>query len=164
MIKQLCMTVAVATMLTAPVYGYFNDTLAENPNYRPSSFGMGYESYVDLGSIRTIRDNGREWVFTVHVFNAKEDTGVVEGTYALTYKIDSGKQAWVYEENLSSWSPIPMGRTLKHKQLGDYVAVNQCYKLKKGRFLYDQSHYAQAMERYYKGDPKAPVMGAQLSL
>lgn len=69
--------------------------------------------------------------FTVHVFNAKEDTGVVEGTYALTYKIDSGKQAWVYEENLSSWSPIPMGRTLKHKQLGDYVAVNQCYKLKR---------------------------------
>lgn len=164
MIKGFSILFSLALMFTAPVYGYFNDALAENPNYRAISFGMGYESYVDLGSIRTIRDTGREWVFTVNVFNAKEDTGVIEGTYTLTYKIDSGKQAWVYEDNLSSWSPIPMGKNLKHKQLGDYVTVNQCYKLKKGEFLYDGNHYAKAMERYYKGDPKAPVTGAQLTL
>lgn len=40
----------------------FNSPLAANSNYRPINFGMGYEMYVDLSSLETIKDNGQGWI------------------------------------------------------------------------------------------------------
>ena len=145
-----------------PAQAYFNSPLAENPNYRPVNFGMGYEVYIDLGSLETQPSKSGDWVFTVNMFNSKEDSGLIEGTYPLTYKIDRGRQAWVYDQPTHDWQAIPMNKQLKHRQLADYAAVNLCYKLKNGKYLNDFNGYASAMERYYKGDPAAPVTGAKL--
>ena len=139
-----------------PAQAYFNSPLAENPNYRPVNFGLGYEVYVDLSSLKTVEDNGREWVFTVNIFNSQEDSGKIAGTHTITYKIDSGKQAWIYEENFHSWTVIPMSKRIQHGQLADYVTVNLCYKEKTGKYLNDYNNYVTGMQRYYRG-PQAPV-------
>ena len=39
--------------------GLLQQSLGSNSNYRPINFGMGYEMYVDLSSLETIKDNGQ---------------------------------------------------------------------------------------------------------
>ena len=69
-----------------PAQAYFKSPLAADPHYRPVNFGMGYEVYIDLSHLETIPGKGGDWVFTVPMFNSKEDSGQIEGTYTLTYK------------------------------------------------------------------------------
>ena len=132
--------------------GFFNSPLAANSNYRPINFGMGYEMYVDLSSLETIKDNGQGWIFKVNLFRSPEDSGRIEGTYPLTYKIFRG-QAWIYNDSTNTWLEIPMRKKqLKHKDIADFVTVNLCYRQKTGQYLNDDYGYAQGMERYYKGE------------
>ena len=35
---------------------FFNSPLAANSHYRPINFGMGYEMYVDLSSLETVKE------------------------------------------------------------------------------------------------------------
>jgi len=113
---------------------------------------MGYEMYVDLSSLETIKDNGQGWIFKVNVFRSPEDSGRIEGTYTLTYKIFRG-QAWIYNDSTNTWLEIPMRKKeLKHKDIADFVTVNLCYRQKTGQYLNDDYGYVQGMERYYKGE------------
>ena len=110
---------------------FFNSPLAANSHYRPINFGMGYEMYVDLSSLETVKDDGQGWIFKVNLFRSPEDSGNIEGTYTLTYKV---------------------AHEIKHNQIADFVAVNLCYKQKTGQYLNDDYGYAKGMERYYKGE------------
>lgn len=131
--------------------GFFNSPLAANSHYRPINFGMGYEMYVDLSSLETVKDDGQGWIFKVNLFRSPEDSGNIEGTYTLTYKVAHG-QAWLYNDSTHSWQEIPMRKKeIKHNQIADFVAVNLCYKQKTGQYLNDDYGYAKGMERYYKG-------------
>ena len=47
---------------------FFNSPLAANSHYRPINFGMGYEMYVDLSSLETVKDDGQGWIFKVNLF------------------------------------------------------------------------------------------------
>ena len=42
---------------------FFNSPLAANSHYRPINFGMGYEMYVDLSSLETVKDDGQGWLY-----------------------------------------------------------------------------------------------------
>lgn len=155
-VKHSLLTAAVGAALTfGSVFGaqaFFNSPLAANSNYRPINFGMGYEMYVDLSSLETIKDNGQGWIFKVNLFRSPEDSGRIEGTYPLTYKIFRG-QAWIYNDSTHTWLEIPMRKKqLKHKDIADFVTVNLCYRQKTGQYLNDDYGYAQGMERYYKGE------------
>ena len=131
---------------------FFNSPLAANSHYRPVNFGMGYEMYVDLSSVETVKDDGQGWIFKVNMLRSPEDSGTIEGAYPLTYKIAHG-QAWLYNDSTHSWQEIPMRKKeLKHNQIADFVAVNLCYKQKTGQYLNDDYGYAKGMERYYKGE------------
>ena len=77
---------------------FFNSPLAANSHYRPINFGMGYEMYVDLSSLETVKDDGQGWIFKVNLFRSPEDSGNIEGTYTLTYKVSHG-QAWLYNDS-----------------------------------------------------------------
>lgn len=146
--------VLLSTAALAPAGAFFHSPLAANPNYRPISLGMGYEQYVDLSSLETVSDDGNGWVFKVNLFRSPEDSGTIEGTYTLTYKIAKG-QAWIWNEPTHTWFDIPMKKQLKHGQVADFVAVNMCYKQKTGKYLNDQYGYAQSMEKYYQGESSA---------
>lgn len=131
---------------------FFNSPLAANSHYRPINFGMGYEMYVDLSSLETVKDDGQGWIFKVNLFRSPEDSGNIEGTYTLTYKVAHG-QAWLYNDSTHSWQEIPMRKKeIKHNQIADFVAVNLCYKQKTGQYLNDDYGYAKGMEHYYKGE------------
>ncbi|MBM6702340.1 hypothetical protein H6A05_08530 [Megasphaera elsdenii] len=131
---------------------FFNSPLAVNSHYRPINFGMGYEMYVDLSSLETVKDDGQGWIFKVNLFRSPENSGNIEGTYTLTYKVAHG-QAWLYNDSTHSWQEIPMRKKeIKHNQIADFVAVNLCYKQKTGQYLNDDYGYAKGMERYYKGE------------
>lgn len=131
---------------------FFNSPLAANSHYRSINFGMGYEMYVDLSSLETVKDDGQGWIFKVNLFRSPEDSGNIEGTYTLTYKVSHG-QAWLYNDSTHSWQEIPMRKKeIKHNQIADFVAVNLCYKQKTGQYLNDDYGYAKGMERYYKGE------------
>lgn len=132
--------------------GFFHSPLDANSHYRPINFGMGYEMYVDLSSLETVKDDGQGWIFKVNLFRSPEDSGNIEGTYTLTYKVAHG-QAWLYNDSTHSWQEIPMRKKeIKHNQIADFVAVNLCYKQKTGQYLNDDYGYAKGMERYYKGE------------
>lgn len=161
--KKAAVLMSLALCLGAgsvlPVQAYFKNPLAADSRYRPVNFGMGYEVYVDLSRLETIPGQGGNWVFKVPMFNSKEDSGQIEGTYTITYKIDRSREAWVYDEGTHSWQAVPMSKRIQHSQMADYVAVNLCYKAKTGKYLYDAGQYAQAMERYYRGPAVMPAVG-----
>ena len=155
-LKHSLLAVTFGAALTfGSIFGaqaFFNSPLAANSNYRPINFGMGYEMYVDLSSLETIKDNGQGWIFKVNVFRSPEDSGRIEGTYTLTYKIFRG-QAWIYNDSTNTWLEIPMRKKeLKHKDIADFVTVNLRYRQKTGQYLNDDYGYVQGMERYYKGE------------
>ena len=103
---------------------FFNSPLAANSHYRPINFGMGYEMYVDLSSLETVKDDGQGWIFKVNLFRSPEDSGNIEGTYTLTYKVSHG-QAWLYNDSTHSWQEIPMRKKeIKHNQIADFVAAS----------------------------------------
>ena len=143
--KKAAVLMSLALCLGAgsvlPVQAYFKSPLAADSRYRPVNFGMGYEVYVDLSCLETIPGQGGDWVFKVPMFNSKEDSGQIEGTYTITYKIDRSREAGVYDEGTHSWQAVP------------------CYKAKTGKYLYDAGQYAQAMERYYRGPAVMPAVG-----
>ena len=60
-LKHSLLTVTFGAALTfGSIFGaqaFFNSLLVINRNYRSINFGMGYEMYVDLNSLVTIKDN-----------------------------------------------------------------------------------------------------------
>ncbi len=103
----LSLGVAVALGGFGSGQAFFHSPLAANSHYRPINFGMGYEMYVDLSSLETVKDDGQGWIFKVNLFRSPEDSGNIEGTYTLTYKVAHG-QAWLYNDSTHSWQEIPM--------------------------------------------------------
>ena len=154
-LKHSLLTVTFGAALTfGSIFGaqaFFNSPLAANSNYRPINFGMGYEMYVDLSSLETIKDNGQGWIFKVNLFRSPEDSGRIEGTYPLTYKIFRG-QAWIYNDSTNTWLEIPMRKKqLKHKDIADFVTVNLCYRQKTGQYLNDDYGYAREWSATTRG-------------
>ena len=116
-ILTLSLGLAVALGGFSGSQAFFNSPLAANSHYRPINFGMGYEMYVDLSSLETVKDDGQGWIFKVNLFRSPEDSGNIEGTYTLTYKVAHG-QAWLYNDSTHSWQEIPMRKKeIKHKRL-----------------------------------------------
>lgn len=131
---------------------YFDDIYNYSPNYRPIYAHMDSEQYVDLASIKTIKD-GDVWIFDVNtIFTGRNsDIGIVNTYRYMINKVTM--KAWRHDPG--GWVNVPVtSDKYAGYQISSITSVNWCYAYRFGRFMGNFDLMDQ-MAQKYKGITKA---------
>lgn len=132
---------------------YFQSALVYNPRYRPTYAHMDGETYVDLNSIFTWKEEGTIWVFDVDTYSVGRNSDVLGTKYTNKYMIDkSSRRAWRFDKKKETWEELPMHSCPYGYQFSSCVAINWCVQHKYGYFLGNLGGEMNYSVRHYKGN------------
>lgn len=130
---------------------FFSSSLAENPKYRPIKARMDWEAYLDVGSIKTIYEDDRAWVFTARIFPTERGNELFKQGSTGKYQINRiTRDAWYWDDTKSEWVYYNVPHISGFEQ-GAFAAVNWATYLHYGYFLHPEEWGVKAAIQAYKG-------------